>query len=188
MNELGSRLKHFYNMTHEEIETSFNYFLPETLPAKSFFLKQGKVAKKLAYIKSGLLRSFIYNDNADDITTHFFKPGTVAISIYSFSQQVPARENIIALENSELLVITYEKMQELQQIVPTWSKIAKDTDEFKYNQQLNRSIRFQTLSAKERYLQLMEKHPELIQRVPLKHIASYLGIDIATLSRLRKKL
>ena len=139
-------------------------------------------------MKSGLLRSFVFNDNADEITTHFFMSGTVAISIFSFNNQLPSRENIISIEECDLLVITFDSFQKLIQKVPVWKQIAKDTDQYKFNQEMNRSIRFQTLSAKERYLQLMEKHPELIQRVALKHIASYIGVDIATLSRLRKKI
>lgn len=186
--DLTARLKKLYKMTDEDLETSFNYFLPETLAAKSYFLKEGKVSDRLAYVRSGLLRSFIFNDNADEITTHFFVPGSVVISMDSFNKQVPAPENIIAIEDCELLVITFKGMQELQDKIPAWKQIAKDTDEYKFNQQMNRSIRFQTLSAKERYLQLMEEYPEIIQLVPLKHIASYIGVDIATLSRLRKKL
>ncbi len=186
--ELKDRLIQFYHLTKEEVETSMNFFIPEKLPAKSYFLKEGKISKKLAYVKSGLLRSFIFNDNADDITTHFFSEGTVVISIYSFNHQVASRESIVAVEDCELLTVTYENMQELSANVPAWKKIANDTDQYKFNQEMNRSIRFQTLTAKERYLQLMEKRPEIIQRVALKHIASYIGVDIATLSRLRKKL
>lgn len=186
--DIKERLQAFYKLTNKELETSLGFFVPETITAKSYFLKEGKVSDKLAYTRSGLLRSFIYNDNADDITTHFFQAGTVVISMYSFNNQVPSRENIVAVEDSDLLVITRQNMKTLEQRLPVWKQIAKDTDEYKFNQQMNRSIRFQTLSATERYQQLMEKHPEIIQKVPLRHIASYLGIDIATLSRIRKKL
>lgn len=186
--DLSERLKKIYKLTDQELESSLSYFLPEALQAKKYFLKEGNVADKIAYVRSGLLRSFIYNDNADDITTHFFHAGTVVISIYSFNNQVQSRENIVAVEDSDLLVISREKMQLLQQQIPVWAQIAKDTDEYKFNQQMNRSIRFQTLSATERYQQLMEKHPEIIQKVPLRNVASYLGIDIATLSRIRKKI
>lgn len=186
--DLKERLKKFYHFTDEDLETTSGYFIPEMVPAKSYFLKKGQISERIGFIRKGLLRSFIYNDNADDITTHFFMAGTVAISMESFNNQVPSKEFIIALEDSELLVITYDQVQELCRKIPTWRQIIKDVDEQKFHQQMNRSIRFQTLSASERYLQLMEKRPELIQKVPLKHIASYLGIDIATLSRIRKKL
>ena len=177
-----------YHLTKDDLEITFSYFVPEKIMAKSFFLKKDHISDKVAFIKSGLFRSFIYNDNADDITTHFFLPGTVVISMQSFNNQVPSKEYIIALEDSELLAITYENVQKLCRKVPVWNQIIKNVDEDKFHQQMNRSVRFQTLSASERYLQLMEENPEILQKVPLKHIASYLGIDIATLSRLRKKL
>ncbi len=73
-------------------------------------------------------------------------------------------------------------------VFPAWRKIAKNVDEFKYNQLMNRSIQLQTQSASERYQLFIRKHPEILQRVALRHIASYLGIDIATLSRIRKSV
>ena len=146
------------------------------------------VATRLGYLRSGLMRSFFYDDQANDITTHFFKQGTVVISMKSFNDQVPSRENIIAMEDCELDVITYTDMQELMEAAPAWRQIAKDTDEFKYNDLMNRSIQLQTLSASERYQLFVRKHPDILQRVALRHIASYLGIDIATLSRIRRSV
>jgi CRP-like cAMP-binding protein len=106
----------------------------------------------------------------------------------SFNDQVPSWEYIIAMEDCEVDVITYERMNELMEVVPAWRQIAKDVDEFKYNALMNRSIQLQTLTASERYLLFMKKQPDILQRVALKHIASYLGIDIATLSRIRKSI
>ena len=85
-------------------------------------------------------------------------------------------------------VITYDRMQELIREVPAWRQIGKDVDEAMYNSLLNRSIQLQTLTASERYELFIKKHPDILQRVALKHIASYLGIDIATLSRIRKSI
>lgn len=85
-------------------------------------------------------------------------------------------------------MITYGQMQELIRVVPAWRQIGKDVDEAMYNSLMNRSIQLQTLTASERYQLFMKKHPDILQRVALKHIASYLGIDIATLSRIRKSI
>jgi CRP/FNR family transcriptional regulator, anaerobic regulatory protein len=186
--DLKERLQKYYPFTEQDLTTTLSYFVPDKISAKSYFLKKGNVSDKIAFIRSGLLRSFIYNDNADDITTHFFQTGKVVISMESFNNQVPSKEFIIAVEDSDLLVITWQKMQELRQKVPVWYQIIKDVDEYKFKEQMNRSIRFQTLSATERYQLLLQKKPDIIQKVALRHIASYLGIDIATLSRIRKKL
>lgn len=180
-------VKH-YGFTETDWNETLSRFEPETIPTKSLFLETGKVATRLGYLRTGLMRSYFYDDQANDITTHFFKQGTVVISMKSFNDQVPSRENIIAMEDCELDVITYLQMQELMEAVPAWRQIAKDTDELKFNDLMNRSIQLQTLSASERYQLFVRKHPDILQRVALRHIASYLGIDIATLSRIRRSV
>lgn len=184
--DFKERLIEHYGFTEKDWEETVSRFEPEILPAKSLFLEKGEVASKLAYLRSGMMRSFFYDDQANDITTHFFKQGTVAISMKSFNDQVPSREHIIAIEDCEIDVITHARMLELMKEVPAWQQIAKDVDEFKFNDLMNRSIQLQTLSASERYQLFVKKHPDILQRVALRHIASYLGIDIATLSRIRR--
>jgi CRP/FNR family transcriptional regulator, anaerobic regulatory protein len=186
--DFKERLEEHYGFTHKEWEETVARFEPAILPARSLFLETGKVASRLAYLRSGMMRSFFYDDQANDITTHFFKKGTVVISMKSFNDQVPSGENIITLEECEVDVITYERMQELMEVVPAWRQIAKDVDEFKYNALMNRTIQLQTLTASERYRLFLEIHPDILHRVALRHIASYLGIDIATLSRIRRSI
>lgn len=186
--DFRDRLNRHYNFTNSDWTETLSRFEPQTFRAKSLFLESGRIATSLGYLRKGLMRSFFYDDQANDITTHFFKEGTVVISMKSFNDQVPSRENIIAMEDCELDVISYERMMDLMEQVPAWRQIAKDVDEFKYNQLMNRTIQLQTLSAKERYQLFIAKHPEILQRVALRHIATYLGIDIATLSRIRKSI
>jgi CRP/FNR family transcriptional regulator, anaerobic regulatory protein len=186
--DFRDRLIEHYDFTDADWSETVSRFEPVTLPAKSLFLESGKIATSLGYLRKGLMRSFFYDDQANDITTHFFKEGTVVISMKSFNDQVPSRENIIALEPCEIDIITYDRMMDLIRVVPAWGQIAKDVDEFKYNQLMNRTIQLQTLSASERYQLFVRKNPDILQRVALRHIASYLGIDIATLSRIRRKV
>jgi CRP-like cAMP-binding protein len=186
--DLVERIKKFYNLTAEELEISQKAWKPKSVSAKDYFVEEGKIAKEVAFIESGLFRSFFYDDNANDITTHFFQPGTVLISMKSFNNQVPSKENIVAMEDSKLYVMNYDETMELFKQVPAWRQITKDVDEMKFNDMMNRSIQLQTLSARERYEMFCQNHPLILQKVALKHIASYLGIDIATLSRIRKKM
>lgn len=181
-------LLNYYHFSDEEWQLTEQSFEPAIFESKSFFLEIGKVSTSLAYIRKGLMRSFFYDDKANDITTHFFREGNVVISIKSFNDQVPSRESIICMEECQVDCITYERMIELMDLVPKWGKIARDVDEYKYNQLMNRSIQLQTLTASERYQLFCKKNPEILQRVALRHIASYLGIDIATLSRIRKSI
>lgn len=182
-----SLIKHF-NFSESDWEETISRFRSGILPAKTLFLEKGKVADRIALIQSGLMRSFFYNDNADDITTHFFREGNVVISMKSFNLRVPSEENIVAMEECRVLVATYNDMQELSERIPAWKKIISTVDQQKFNQQMKRSIQLQTLTAAERYQLFIEKQPEILRRVALKHVASYLGIDIATLSRIRRNL
>ncbi len=186
--EFTRSLVDIYHFSETDLEETMKRFRPERIPAKSLFAEKGKIADRIGFLKSGLLRSYFYDDQANDITTHFFKPGTVVISMESFNNQVPSGEYIVTMEDSELLVVTYRHMKELYRAVPRWQQIARDVDEMKYNDLMNRAIQLQTLSASERYQLFCEKHNDILQKVALKHVASYLGIDIATLSRIRKNL
>ncbi|HSH20255.1 MAG TPA: Crp/Fnr family transcriptional regulator, partial [Draconibacterium sp.] len=138
------RIKTFYNLSESDVNISANSFKPVSIPAKTYFLKEGKIADQVGFIKSGLFRSFFYDDNANDITTHFFQPGTVLISMKSFNNQKPAKENIISLGDSEIFVTSYQTMQKLFQQVPVWRQITKDVDEMKFNELMNRSIQLHT--------------------------------------------
>ncbi|NOY97195.1 MAG: cyclic nucleotide-binding domain-containing protein [Chlorobi bacterium] len=82
-------------------------FFIEILEPKKYFLKQGEIADKLGFVKSGLLRSYYYDDQAREVTLQFFQKGSVVISADSFNNRTPATENIVAYENTELITTTY---------------------------------------------------------------------------------
>jgi len=176
-----------YNFTGQDWETTIKYYKPIKLAAKECFVKKGKVAKELGLVLKGLLRTFDYDDNGDEVTKNFHEPGTVVLSPESFNSQTPSQENIVAINDCELLIINYQEMQALYAEIPAWAIVCKDVAEIKNKELAERLKEFQTLSATERYHQFYEKHALTCQKATLGQIASYLGIDIATLSRIRKK-
>lgn len=182
-----SLIKHF-NFTENDWEITSKYIHLKKLNAKEYFLKEGKISDKIGVVQSGLLRTFFFNENGDEITTQFFIPETLVISSVSFNRQIPSKENIITIEPSEIIVFTYNDMQELIKTVPAWQKVPLAASEFKNRQKEKRIIELQTLSAKERYLNFLEKYPQICRSATVGQIASYLGIDIATLSRIRSKI
>lgn len=186
--ELREALLRNGKLTYTQCDLICSYFLPETYSAKQMFVEQGKISKLVGFIQSGMFRSFVYDEDGNDITTKFYLPGEILMSFYSFNNQKPARENIIALEDSELAMATFEKMKQLSKELPTWQQMVKKIDGLKHSQMMKRAIDFQTLTAKERYLKFCKKYPEVIKKVQLRHIASFLGINIATLSRIRRNI
>jgi CRP-like cAMP-binding protein len=178
----------FYGLSETDLQTTMSRYRPMVLKANDFFLEEGRVADKLGFVKSGILRAYFYNDNADEITTEFYPAGSLIVSFESFNNQVPSRENIVAVDDSELLVINYKYQKELYDLIPVWRQICKDMADGKSQEMIERSARFQTMTAAERYRQFCENNPEVARRVALRHIASFLGMDIATLSRIRRKV
>jgi CRP-like cAMP-binding protein len=176
-----------YNLTEAEIQLTMSGYVPMDVKANQFFLQEGKVCNHIGYVTKGLFRSYFYDDFANEITSEFFTEGTLIISFDSFNNRVPSKENIKAIVDSELMVVSYEKQKALYEKVPAWNQICKDLADYKSREMIQRANEFQTLSATERYRKFCKEQPSVLQRATLGHIASYLGIDNATLSRIRKK-
>jgi CRP-like cAMP-binding protein len=187
MNLKDQLIKNFH-FSEEDWEITSGYIKQRFLSPKELFLEKGKISDCIGAVRSGLLRTYFYNENGDEITTQFFTKGTLVISNVSFNQQIPSKEYIVAIEASELLVFTHKDIQVLLKQVPAWQKIPIAASEYKNRQKEKRIIEFQTMPAKQRYLQFIEKYPEVCRSATVGQIASYLGIDIATLSRIRAKL
>ena len=185
--EINENMIRQYGLSEADWNLAMSCFVPELVKAGGRFVKLGSVSEKIGFVGSGLLRSFFYDDDANEITTDFFQPGSMIISVESFNNQVPATENVVAIEDSSLFVISFQKLQELYQAIPVWHTICKDMADAKNNDLIARSVQFQTLTATERYRLFCQQNREVAKKAALGHIASYLGIDIATLSRIRRK-
>jgi CRP-like cAMP-binding protein len=176
-----------YNFTEEEIKLTLSRFTPKKIKQNEYFLKEGEISNYIAYISKGLLRSYFFDDRANEITTNFFSEGSLIIVAESFNNRTPSKEYIKAIEDSDLSVISYKQQMELYKLLPAWHQICKDLGDIKISEMLGRAESFQTLSAHERYQKFCNEYPQLLQRVNLGYIASYIGVDNATLSRIRKK-
>ncbi len=176
-----------YNLTEEEIQLTMSGYIPMSVKANEYFLEEGRVCNYIGFVTKGLFRSYFYDDNANEITTDFFPEGTLIIAFDSFNNRTPSKEFIKAIVDSELMSISYEKQKELYDKVPAWNQICKDLADVKTREMLDRASRFQTMSATDRYYAFCKECPDILQQATLGHIASYIGVDIATLSRIRKK-
>ncbi len=171
--------------TKEELETSLQYFERRVLSRNEFFNKAGRISDRLAYVDKGLLRSF-YGLKGKETTTFFQLPGSIAVDLKSFVQLTPSIENIQAVDDSELLVIRRKDLYTLYNENWKWLQTGRILVEQAYFDMEKRSISLQIESAQDRYEQFLSEFPEVIRKVPLHQIASFLGISPETLSRIRK--
>ncbi len=151
-------------------------------------LDMGRVCKSIYFIVSGGLRIYTMETDGSQSTSWLLFENDLAIAVHSFFAQQPSFEGIEALEDSVSVALSYEHLQMLYQQYETFNKVGRVLTEQYYMRSELKAHQLRTLSAKQRYLNLLRAQPQVLQRVPLKYIASFLGITQSTLSRVRKEV
>lgn len=148
-------------------------------------LKANRIEKNIYFIKRGIVRAFAPLED-QDVTFWFGEEGETILSMKSYVENRKGYENIELLEDCELYELKIENLNNLyfKDIhIANWGRKLAEKELLKIE---SRMISSELLPAKERYEELIRNFPILVQRVPLKHIASYLGITQVSLSRIRK--
>jgi CRP-like cAMP-binding protein len=153
---------------------------------ESIVLEQGKICRHLYFLESGLMRFYI-NKDGNDVTKFFNDPPYMFTSQRSFNNNSPSTEGIESIERSIIYQISYEQSTKLFEL-NSWAEFGrKITQEVQFfTEEILEEL--QTETAENRYIKMLKSNPDLVNRIPLKHLASYLGIAPQSLSRIRKKL
>jgi CRP-like cAMP-binding protein len=159
----------------------------QTFKKGDFLLKQDQICAHSFEIKEGIARKF-YLNNGKEITTELFFTTDIAISFESYVFQKHSKEFIQALTDMRVSVIEFTVFQEAKKNNRKIAELDMMLSEHYAIWLEDRLFQFHTLNATERYQLLLKNYPKIIQTIPLTHIASYLGISLETLSRLRAKL
>jgi len=151
-------------------------------------LEAGSICRHMYFVNKGCLRVYLSDTEGRESTRFLIPDGRFGTAFPSFILQEPSPASIQALEPSEVLYISYADFRELPDLLPQWEKIYLKNLEHDYIMSIRRIESLITMDAKERYALLMKTEPGLIQRLPSKIIADYLGISQETLSRLKSKI
>lgn len=164
------------------------YFEPVLLPKNRIIEYEGKVPKYLYFIVSGFMRLFHYNDLGDEVTTHINCPPGFLTSYSCFISQTNSTENVECITECELLRITKNDLDFLVQnsLALKDFSISVFQQSITYNE--NRSKDLANLTAEQRYIKLVDNYPQILHNVPLQYIASFLGMNSKSLSRIRKQI
>lgn len=189
LNALKLNFQSYAPISEESWELLENLVEFQSVKKGDILLHIGQVAKELYFICKGALRAFITDTAGNSYNKNIFLDGYFAGSKASSIQQTASDFSIEALEDSILICINYKKYREL-----IFSK--EDLKNFYIAyleknwviEKEKREISIVMDNATERYQQLLSKHPDISQRIPLLHIASHLGITPTQLSRIRKNL
>ena len=183
-----------HSFLHGKITLSAEH---EALVARTFQVKsarrneilvpKGAVAKHLYLVAKGCLRVFLLDDHGRESTRFMVFEGRMGTAFPSFIRQQPSAAAVQSLEASELLTLSYAARQVLCREVPGWETLERHALEREYIAAIERIEGFLTLPATARYEALRQQSPALVQRLPAKIIADYLGISPETLSRLKAR-
>ncbi len=156
------------------------------IPKGKLILKKGQIANQYFFIVSGGVR-FFYEANDQENTTWVTFKNEFFTEISSLNPQKPSRFNIEAVEDTKLVVIDKKDMDFLYGHIAVWEEFGRKVWEAMLVRMIDQILNFQTLSAEDRYLQLMN-NPEFIKKIPVKQLAAVLGITPNALSRIRKNI
>lgn len=169
---------------HEILEDFQSILQTNSYPKHHILHQTGTICQYSYLIEKGIARAYYYKDGKD-ITAHFAFENESITAIDSFIQRKRSRYAIEVLEEAVIHSIHYQDLQDLLAQKPQYEKYIRLFLEQIYVDLAERVEDLLFFSAKERYQKLLQKHPDLIQRVNLGHIASYIGISQETLSRIR---
>ena len=188
-------LENFFNklskgitLTEADKEIFRQHVIVKKLRKRQYLLQDGEICKSVAFVGSGMLRSYLIDEKSNEHIIQFAPEDWFISDLYSFITEDYSTLNIDAVENSELVLISKTAHVYLEKAVPEFFK-------FNYMQYRGAYISLQkrltdmfTLSTEDKYTKLLKIYPDIMQRVPQHMIASYLGLTPETLSRVRKKM
>lgn len=186
MNIFIKYLTSISKLSESAIHDINEYLSVENVPKKQIFVPELSASKKLYFIKKGIVRAFFYHEGKEITDWFGMENMIIGATVRNFPVK-NTRHSIETLEDTELVSVSFNDLENLYQKHPDIERlgrlIAINTILF-----LQHKIDSQQLfSAKERYNEFVFRYPNLINRVPLGYIASYLGMNQVTLSRIRKQ-
>jgi CRP-like cAMP-binding protein len=186
MMNLREFLENYSKLTDSEWYTIVQLFEKKEFRKNEIILEIGKICRYFYFLEKGLIR-FYNSIDGDDITKTFTIAPYCFTSRISFRKQTVSDEGIQALQKTIVWQISFERFKRLEEI-NAWNifirKLVNEIQEFSESFYLE----IRTMTAEDRYIKILAEYPnELIQKIPLKHLSSFLGIAPQSLSRIRKK-
>ncbi len=176
----------YVDLSESELEDITSKFRSKSVKRSEYLLRQGEICRDLVFVLSGSLRLY-YLRNDVEISVWFAFQGSSAIEIHSFISGLASDYFLQAIEDTEVLILSKAKLNKLYRDQPrTHEFMRKYWEDVVFNI-LNRFTALQNDSAQQRYLDLLNK-TDLLERIPQKYLASFLGITPTSLSRIRKQV
>lgn len=187
VNAISGFIKNRYSIEDEAIHLIASQLTFKRVRKGKHLLSPGQICEHLYFIQKGMIRSFI-KEGGKEITTWIDMEGEVSTSIRGYCYRHPSYEYLQTLEDCELIILTYSDLDMLLNKYIELNVVVRKFLEECYAGAEERAFISRIPNAGKRYKHLLKTRPEMINRIPLKYIASYLGITMETLSRIRTNM
>jgi CRP-like cAMP-binding protein len=175
------------NFKQEDLEKILSQYQRIEFAKNDYLVQEGTTANFYYFLESGFARSFAIDLEGNDITTKFFSASDIVIDWHSYFLKTKCRENIQAITPCVVWKISFENFMKLFNI-EAFRDVGRTRLVNNYFELKNHSVSIIADPARDRYLNLLKDKPDIVQNVPLKQIATYLGITDTSLSRIRKEI
>lgn len=178
-------IANYIDITEQEMADMLRIIHTASFSKGELISKQGDLPNKLGFVLKGCVRAYYTDANGEEHTSGFVFENRPLTSISFFSVPAPNAMNTVALEPTELIVVSREDFFAFMDKYPRYEAALRKIFSEYIVLQDEQSRLMRIPNARQRYQTLLQAQPQLIQRVPLKYIASYLGMALETLSRVR---
>lgn len=174
-------------LPNEKLPAIASLFEYRELKKNEFFIREGAVCDQYCFLESGLIRSYTTNTEGDEVTTGIYPARRIVCELSSFFRRVPAQESYVVMCDSKAWCLSFERIQTAFHALPEFRELGRAILVNEYSILKEKSLAGLHKTAEERYAGLLASEPDIFQHVPLKNIASYLGVTDTSLSRIRKE-
>lgn len=187
MNELYQYLTSISPIQTKTWDSVKELFVETSLEKNNYFIREGETAKRIGFLKSGVIRAFYRNSEGSEYNKHFFISHNLVGGYSSLVSHTPSKIDLQALTHCQLLTANYNDLVMLYDEHPDFERFGRRLAEMFFVHKEEREVNIVMLDADKRYVIFQNQYPQLEQLVPQYHIASYLGITPTQLSRIRRK-
>lgn len=178
----------FAALTDEDFQLSLPYWKAQSYKKGEYYNRQQSVCKYLGFITSGYFRSYIIDSKGNEINAFIYPAHQFVVTFKSFIHQVPCDYHTVAMSDATTLCITLDSLHQLYRQSHNWERFGRLAAQVAFDVAIDRAEGMLFKTPEQRYLDLIKHQPDVFNQIPLYHIASYLGIQGPSLSRIRKRL
>ena len=187
MDQIKQQFEKWVSLKDDDWQIFSSRLEKKDFPRNHLLLKSGEIENYLSFLEKGIIRYFI-PEPENEITFDFAFEGEFMSGYDSFLTRIPTIYQIESLTDISLLRISYEHLQEMYNNLPIGNQLGRFAAEGLYLKKTKREKDFLAKTAEERYLELFSEKPGFLKYIPLKYIASYIGITPQALSRIRRRI